>query len=79
LHGRRHERCLAAAVVERPGHKQGCAARPTPLTLAGGRRPGHPVLRPELSKEEFAQIIDYFVSEYTAARIAQSVRVCNNC
>jgi tRNA-specific 2-thiouridylase len=65
-------------VVERLGHKQGCC---TASDAADARRVADRMEIPFYAidfQEEFSQIIDYFVTEYTHARTPNPCVMCNN-
>jgi tRNA-uridine 2-sulfurtransferase len=65
-------------VVERPGHKQGCC---TAADAEDARRVADRLDIPFYAidfHDEFNQIIDYFVAEYSAARTPNPCVVCNN-
>ena len=71
---------LARSLAPRPArsqagllHGERCRRRP-----ARGRPARHSVLRAESAEQEFGQIIDYFVAEYTAGRTPNPCVQCNN-
>jgi tRNA-specific 2-thiouridylase len=68
----------ALPIVERPDHKQGCC---TAADAQDARRVADKLAIPFYAlnlQEEFAQIIDYFVDEYTRGRTPNPCVQCNN-